>query len=715
MGLALSTFRRVLHFLENCDQGCRAPIAGVVLRSQMASEMSTPSSAPPGSERWRSEFLRRAGWILFLGGAPLLFFTAFTVHFSWFEYGMLALTPAAGVLTAVLERRLSFRTRGLLLVAALLISGATVARLNGPFPGMVALPALAATFATVVFGAPGGLVALAIGAVSILVLGPAGGAENAALFAEQLPRFSVWVRMTVTYSIFALILVALIWDAIRRAEKDAAARQTALDDLRQSEERWRRISEASHEGIAFSERGVLLDFNDQFAEIVGYTRDELTGKPIVELVAAEDRGTVAGALRDNLAVAYDHVVLRKDGVLVPVEVRARLLGEGGRPLRVTAIHDLSERQAAEAALRDSEARYRLLFEANPIPMLVYDLESLGFLAVNEAAVKQFGWPREEMLQRSLPDLWTDGDPHLAEFLATRLHPRPVLVHVGHRRQRRRDGTIIDADLISLEIALQGRRARLLLCRDITAELAAAEERSRIEETVRRTERLSAMGTLVAGVAHEVRNPLFSISATVDALEAELGDDEKFSELAGLLRTQVSRLSVLMRDLLEYGSPPVPHLDATEPAEVARRVVRDCAHLARSQGVEILDEVPRGLPVMWVDAGRIQGVLENLLSNALHHSPRGGRVRLLAGSTEGPSVEYRVEDEGPGIDALDLPHVFEPFFSRRRGGTGLGLAIAQRIVEAHGGLVTAANRAEGGARFTVRLPLGASSGLYQVDR
>jgi signal transduction histidine kinase len=208
------------------------------------------------------------------------------------------------------------------------------------------------------------------------------------------------------------------------------------------------------------------------------------------------------------------------------------------------------------------------------------------------------------------------------------------------------------------------------------------------------------------VAHEVRNPLFSISATVDAVESELGGNTEYADYAALLRSQVARLTQLMRDLLDYGKPPVLKAVATSPIEILRRSIRSCAPLARTHGVTLTEDVAPDLPSLALDAARIEQVFENLVANAIQHSPRGSHVRIVGRLAAAPeaAIEFSVEDEGPGVAPADMPRLFEPFFSRRPEGTGLGLPIAQRIVEAHGGSVVAANRPSGGAVFTVRLPL-----------
>jgi PAS domain S-box-containing protein len=243
--------------------------------------------------------------------------------------------------------------------------------------------------------------------------------------------------------------------------------------------------------------------------------------------------------------------------------------------------------------------------------------------------------------------------------------------------------------------------RVVTFRDVT-EFAA------VQEQLRRARIMEAMGSLVAGVAHEVRNPLFSISATVDALEAGGGQCPDFADYMALLRSQVARLSQLTRDLLDYGRPSVLRRTPTNLAEVVRRASQACAGLARDRGVRVEERVAADLPPIDLDGARVEQAIENLLTNAIQHAPAGSVVRVaggLEGSGEGRAARCTVEDEGSGLPPESMEHIFEPFFTRRKGGTGLGLSIVQRVVEEHGGRVTAENREQGGARFVVLLPAG----------
>src|SRR5574341_2627988 len=217
---------------------------------------------------------------------------------------------------------------------------------------------------------------------------------------------------------------------------------------------------------------------------------------------------------------------------------------------------------------------------------------------------------------------------------------------------------------------------------------AAREVAELEQSLRRRERMAAMGALVLGVAHEVRNPLFGISSTLDALEARLRP-EGIAHHLETLRSQVDRLGKLMNDLLEYGRPQALERQPEELPGMLAEASRACDYLARAKGARVELELRSELGALPVDRKRIVQVFQNLLENALHQSPPGGCVKVeLERGDDGSLARVAVRDRGPGFSADDLPHVFEPFFTRRKGGTGLGLSIVQRIVEQHGGLVEA---------------------------
>jgi signal transduction histidine kinase len=240
---------------------------------------------------------------------------------------------------------------------------------------------------------------------------------------------------------------------------------------------------------------------------------------------------------------------------------------------------------------------------------------------------------------------------------------------------------------------------------------AIAERVRAEASLRRAETMSAMGSLVAGVAHEVRNPLFGMLSVLDAMEARFADRAELSRYFPVLREEAGRLNRLMQELIEYGKPPAHELAPGSLGEVLAQAVHHSQPLAARTGVRLVARIPAGLPPVALDRDRLLRVFQNLLENAIQHSGPSQEV-VLEGCELGGNgkrwIECVVADSGPGFRPEDLPHVFEPFFSRRRGGTGLGLSIVQQIAGEHGGEIVAANRPEGGALMTVRLPAAPNS-------
>jgi len=485
-----------------------------------------------------------------------------------------------------------------------------------------------------------------------------------------------------------LVAVVLLWN---RSLSSQVARRTqehkrAEDALRYNEERWQRLSEAAWEGIGLSEDGRLIDANAQLAEMLGFRLDELMGKNVVEFIAPESRPAVDGHIADGTSQAYEHLAVRRDGSVFPVEVRGRTLSPEGRNIRVTAVRDVSERARLEADLRRAAQEWRDTFDALEAGIVVLGPDR-RIQRMNRSAMDALG----QRLPRNVPfDELGASEPwsSLVELSEGRI---PSGTEVKDPRSGRCWLLVVSR----LRREAEGE-STILVFRNVT-------ETATLRERVQRGEKLAAMGALVAGVAHEVRTPLFSITASLDAFEAEVGPGH--TETVSLLRSQAARLTHLMRDLLDYGSPSALRRVTGGVGEALRQAARTCAPLAREAGVEVEVSLGEDLPPVSRDSARLEQVFQNLLANAVQHAPRGSSVRVTVRAAEGPrsGVLIRVEDAGPGLPREDVGRVFQPFFSRRKGGTGLGLSIVQRLVEDHDGTVTGGNQPGGGAVFTVFLP------------
>lgn len=218
----------------------------------------------------------------------------------------------------------------------------------------------------------------------------------------------------------------------------------------------------------------------------------------------------------------------------------------------------------------------------------------------------------------------------------------------------------------------------------------------------RADRLAAMGELTAGVAHEVRNPLGVIRASVQLLEDAKCDQQRIEEAAGIIKQEIDRLDRVIKALLDFGRPSTPTLVHTDVESVLDDVLLFTKRFATQGDVEIERVKEPDLPLVLADPDQLKQVFLNLVTNAVQAMEATGGGITISTKSEGDFVQVDVADNGPGIPAQDLTKIFDPFYSRRTGGTGLGLTIVHRIVDEHGGHIEVES-SEQGTTFRVSLP------------
>jgi signal transduction histidine kinase len=229
------------------------------------------------------------------------------------------------------------------------------------------------------------------------------------------------------------------------------------------------------------------------------------------------------------------------------------------------------------------------------------------------------------------------------------------------------------------------------------------------EQVILSERLAAVGELVAGVAHEVRNPLFGITTTLSALARKLEDRLGVKPFLDVVNAEVDHLNHLMEQLLEHSRPLKFGSIADDIGEVIAEAIAEFKPQAESQGIALINDCPDDLPRLRFDRRKMHGVFANLLDNAIQHTGQGGEVLIAASATPDgvngqPQLQIEVRDTGYGIAPEDLDKVFVPFFTTRTKGTGLGLAITRKTIHEHGGTIVARSELGKGASIIIYLPL-----------
>ncbi len=481
----------------------------------------------------------------------------------------------------------------------------------------------------------------------------------------------------------------------------AIQRRRAEGRLRESEQRYRTLITAAYDAIISCDgEGVIISWNEGAKNIFGYEEEEVLGKSIRMLIPEEKRESYAARLREDALGGQDSVLerlteaygLRKDGTVLPLELSAAAwVGEEG-PCYTGVIRDVTKRKAMEEALRDSEERYRELFENTGEGIAVVD-EKERVLFANPTAHEIFGVRRGELVGHDLREFTDDkGYATLREQTEVRKRKVRSTYEVDIIRADGKRRTILVTATPRLDE--HGRFAGSFgVFSDITERKMMEKELEGFAHTV----------------SHDLRGSLTTIEGFSQVAVQAIG--EGHDELAADYLEQVIRVSRRMDDhidsLLEYvnAGSPEGRAEKTSVAEVISGILDDLQVMIAEKGVEV--SRPQQAPMVIVDRVRIRQVLLNLLENAVKHMGDGPepRIAITASRKEG-EVIIGVCDNGKGIPGDKLEAVFEPF-SRLHGGSapglGIGLATVKRNVEAWGGEVWVESAPGEGACFYFTVP------------
>jgi PAS domain S-box-containing protein len=505
-------------------------------------------------------------------------------------------------------------------------------------------------------------------------------------------------------------------DALSPAMKPAFMRKRAEQALREADERLRTIFDISADAIGVSQDGVHVLANRAYVELFGYSSlAEIVGRPITDLIAPSERQMVIENVRRRSSggvapLNYETRGLKKDGTEFDMDVRVSMYQGGDGTYVVVILRDISERNRAEEALRESEERLRAAFAASPDAITINRLRDGVYVSVNDGFVRLSGRSAVEALGTTAElDVWVDTAER-ARLMERLLGGEPV--QNAETTFRRKDGTVFTASISARTFTARGERFLLSITRDVTdrknAELALEKANALLRDVDRRKDKFLAM------LSHELRNPLAPIRNSTYILQHVVPGGEQARRARDVIERQTEHLTRLVDDLLDVTRIARGKIELrctrVDLREVVLRAADDFRALMEDRGIVFSSAL--GSSPVWVDADptRLTQVIGNLLHNAGKFSGRGGSV-MLSLREDGGEAEISVRDTGVGIEPAVLPRLFEAFvqadqtLARAEGGLGLGLALVKGITELHGGTVRAESAGKGkGAEFVVRLPL-----------
>ena len=433
-----------------------------------------------------------------------------------------------------------------------------------------------------------------------------------------------------------------------------------------------------------------------------------------------------GALLVSVALAmYVGTTIAKPVQTLIADAHALAVGVSGHRSRIrssdeigslaTALNQMAETvERRTAALADSERRYRLLFDSNPLPMWAWDADTMLILAVNEAAVETYGYDRNRFLSLRVLDLLDPSEQ--TRFRGARISFSESKQSDGTWQHRTAAGRLLEMEVLTTSSRRLGRASWLSVGIDVTARREAERALARSEEQLRQSQKMEAIGTFAGGISHDFSNLLTGMLGYCDLALGMIADDDPVRPDIHEIRALAVRGTDLSKQILAVSRKQMVQYTVLDPNTVIHGLDRLLRRIM-GEHIDVATTLGSDLGTVRVDPAQLEQVMLSLASNARDAMPDGGTLRITTARVEEDEqhargldperqwIAIRVADTGVGMTEAVSQHIFEPFFTtKERGkGTGLGLALAYGVIEQSGGVIRVESAPGSGTTFHVLLP------------
>jgi PAS domain S-box-containing protein len=415
------------------------------------------------------------------------------------------------------------------------------------------------------------------------------------------------------------------------------------------------------------------------------------------------------------------VMWRKDGTSFPAEYSSfPVIQNGNIRGAVVTFSDITERKQAEESLKESEEKYRLLYESNQMPIAIFAAETLKFLSVNNAFVEKYGYTKEEFLTMTILEIRPDSERERVKQSVNTIDKG--LVNLGEYLHKKKNGEIIHVEIIRNDLIFEGKKAKLVFANDIT-------DRKNSEQALRQAQKLESIGTLAGGIAHDFNNLMNAVlGQSALALNKLPKESPAVDHISKAIKAS-ERVADLTKQLLAYSGRGKFVIDEIDLNKLVKENVA-MLEVSIPKTTQLQFELGSPSPHIIGDIGQIQQVIMNLIINAgeaMGSNPgyitvQTNRIVLSENTSEyskytGSSIAagnyamLQIKDNGSGISEKTLMSIFDPFFTTKFTGRGLGLAAVLGIIKGHKGGLRIESEVGKGTMFEIVWPLVEPSKIF----
>ena len=482
--------------------------------------------------------------------------------------------------------------------------------------------------------------------------------------------------------------------------EDVTQRKQTEQALKDSEERYRTLVEGANDAV-FLETfdGHIVDINTKACEMLRYTRNELLHLIMADLVHQDDSQVEEEEKKEGEPSQHrEEIMIRKDGSQMPVEVNTSILRLKGEKYLMSVVRDITQRKEKELrqkhleqAIIESKKRLMAVFDGIMSPLTITDLDH-NIIMVNKATASLFGENIPRLLGRKCYEAFRKESEPCPNC------PVSETIRSSKPSHRLSTNPIVNKTLEEYTYPIFDASGNLSLIINYGIDVT---DKIKMERQLVQADKMASLGTLAAGIAHEIRNPMATINLNTQILLRDLDVGEEHQVYMLDIQKEVKKIERIISEILEFSKPRPAHLVETNINEVVLSVHELTRVQLRQDNLKVHFNLADHLPAVLIDPAQISQVVINLVINAMQAMPNGGDLTVTTQTDSKTSrVELLVGDTGLGIPNENLPKIFDPFFTNKPEGTGLGLAIARQILEKNQAAIRVSSKEGHGTVFRI---------------